>query len=97
VQVVALPDGTRVLRLARLETSTGPDLEVWVTDAPVLPDRGSSTTAATSTSATAGATVGSSGYVLPPDVDLAELSGVSIWRDRFNVSFGAAALQPVPA
>ena len=41
--------------------------------------------------------IGSSNYVLPADVDLAQLRSVSIWCDRFNVSFGAAALAPVAA
>ena len=38
--------------------------------------------------------IGSSNYPLPPDVDLAALTSVSIWCDRFDVSFGAAALEP---
>jgi hypothetical protein len=35
--VLQLPDGSRVLRLDNLDTSNGPDLKVWLTDAPVLP------------------------------------------------------------
>lgn len=37
-------------------------------------------------------TIGSSNYPVPADVDLAGLSSVTIWCDRFNVSFAAAAL-----
>ena len=100
VQVLRLPDGSRVLRLQDLDTSNGPLLKVWVTDAPVL-------------SGTDGwgvfddgrwvdlgelkGNIGSSNYPLPADLDLAQLSSVSIWCDRFNVSFGAASLQPVAA
>jgi hypothetical protein len=54
VEVVRLPDGSRVLRLQDLRTSDGPKLQVWLADAPVLPapTAGScSTTAAMSTSA----------------------------------------------
>jgi Electron transfer DM13 len=36
--------------------------------------------------------VGSQNYAIPADVDLAQLTSVSIWCDRFDVSFGAAAL-----
>ena len=38
--------------------------------------------------------VGSSNYVIPPDVDLTVLRSVSIWCARFHVSFAAAALGP---
>jgi hypothetical protein len=34
--VVRLADGSRILRLEGLDTSPGPDLEVWLSDAPVL-------------------------------------------------------------
>jgi hypothetical protein len=33
--VVRLADGSRILRLEGLDTSDGPDLEVWLSDAPV--------------------------------------------------------------
>lgn len=98
VQVLRLPDGTRVLRLAGLATSNGPDLKVWITDAPVLPGRDGWGVFDDGRWADLGAlkgNLGSSNYALPAEVDLAELSSVSIWCDRFNVSFGAAALRPV--
>ena len=36
---------------------------------------------------------GSQNYELPDSVDLRRLTGLSIWCDRFNVSFGAAELR----
>ena len=36
--------------------------------------------------------IGSSNYPLPADVGLAALPSVSIWCDRFDVSFAAATL-----
>jgi hypothetical protein len=39
--------------------------------------------------------IGRSNYPLPPEVDLAQLSSVIIWCQRFAVSFAAAALEPV--
>ncbi len=98
VQVLRLPDGTRVLRLEELATSNDPDLKVWITDAPVLPGRDGWGVFDDGRWADLGAlkgNLGSSNYALPAEVDLAELSSVSIWCNRFNVSFGAAALQPV--
>ncbi len=37
---------------------------------------------------------GSQNYPIPADVNLADYTSVSIWCDRFDVSFGAAALTP---
>jgi len=36
VKILELPDGRRILRLEGLDTSDGPDLRVWLTDAPVI-------------------------------------------------------------
>jgi hypothetical protein len=97
VQVLGLPDGSRVLRLADLDTSNGPDLKVWITDAPVLPGREGWGVFDDGRWVDLGAlkgNLGSSNYPLPADVDLGEFISVSIWCDRFNVSFGAAALEP---
>ncbi|MFD3939267.1 DM13 domain-containing protein [Streptomyces sp. NPDC058611] len=35
---------------------------------------------------------GDQNYTLPPDLDLSQYTSLSIWCDRFDVSFGAAAL-----
>jgi hypothetical protein len=90
-----LADGSRSVRLEDLDTTSGPDLKVWITDAPVIEssdgwhvfddgeyvDLGSLK-----------ANHGNQNYPLPNSVDLAELDSISIWCDRFNVSFGAAEL-----
>lgn len=98
VQVLALADGSRVLRLENLDTSNGPNLKVWITDAPVLPGRAGWGLFDDGRWVDLGAlegNLGSSNYPLPPEVDLTVLSSVSIWCDRFNVSFGAAQLDLV--
>ncbi|MBJ8339338.1 DM13 domain-containing protein [Antrihabitans sp. YC3-6] len=95
VELLELSDGTRVLRIENLDTSNGPLLKVFLTDAPVV-------------DGTAGwrvfddgryedlgelkGNIGSSNYVVPADVDIDGLTSVSIWCDRFDVSFGAATL-----
>jgi hypothetical protein len=95
VQILQLADGSRVLRIEDLDTSNGPDLKVWLTDAPVI-------------EGTAGWGVfddgawvdlgrlkgnqGSQNYAIPPGTDLGALTSVSIWCQRFAVSFGAAQL-----
>jgi hypothetical protein len=95
VRVVSQPDGSRLLAIEDLDTSDGPDLRVWLTDAEVSEDgwrvfddgryvdlgelRGNK---------------GNLVYELPRDVELADYQSVSIWCERFSVSFGAAELVP---
>lgn len=97
VQILQLPDGTRVLRIEDLNTSNGPDLKVWLTDAPVIEGVDGWGVFDDGQWVDLGALKGNQGsqnYVIPADVDLSNLTSLSIWCDRFNVSFGAASLLP---
>jgi hypothetical protein len=99
VRVIGLPDGRRLLRLDDLSTSNGPDLHVWITDAPVLPGRDGWYVFDDGVHVDLGRLKGNRGsqnYDVPPSVDLARLTGVTIWCDRFNVSFAAAAIHSRP-
>ncbi len=95
VKILELADGTRVLRIEGLETSDGPDLKVWLTDQPVIDgvdgwgvfDDGEYVNLGDLKG-----NIGDQNYKIPADVDLADLSSVSIWCARFAVSFGAAEL-----
>ena len=94
--VIRRPDGTRVLAIAQLRTSDGPVVKVWLTDRTVTKDgwhvfddgkyvnlgglKGN---------------IGNQLYRIPDDADLSVLHSVTIWCDRFDVSFGAAELTPV--
>lgn len=96
VSVIRQPDGSRVLAIAHLRTSDGPVVKVWLTDQDVTKDgwhvfddgryvdlgglKGN---------------IGNQLYPIPDDADLTALHSVSIWCDRFDVSFGAAELDPV--
>lgn len=98
VQILELPDGSRVLRIENLNTSNGPDLKVWLTDAPVIEGVDGWGVFDDGQWVDLGALKGNQGsqnYVIPADVDLSKLTSLSIWCDRFNVSFGAASLLPV--
>ena len=98
VEVIALPDGSRVLRLQDLRTSNGPRLKVWLSDQPVLPGRDGWHVFDDGAHVDLGdlkGNVGSSNYPLPAGVDLAALPSVTIWCERFSVSFAAARLEPV--
>jgi hypothetical protein len=95
--IVQQPDGSRVLALANLRTSDGPDLRVWLADAPVKPDGWHTFDNNGYHHVSLGPLKGNRGnqtYTIPATADLARLTSVTIWCDRFNVSFGAVALKP---
>jgi hypothetical protein len=94
-RVVALADGRRVLRIDDLDTSNGPDLRVWLSDAPVVAGPGGWRVFDDGEHVELGRLKGNKGsqnYPVPASVDLGRLASLTIWCDRFNVSFGAAAL-----
>lgn len=96
VKVLRLADGSRILRIEDLDTSDGPDLRVVLSDAKVVPgkagwhvfDDGQHTTLAKLKG-----NKGDQNYPLPANLDLNRFRSVSIWCDRFDVSFGAAELK----
>lgn len=96
-KLVRLSDGSQVLRLENLDTSDGPKLVVLLTDAPVIAGRDGWHTFEQGRHVNLGALKGNSGsanYAVPAGVDVTGLDSVSIWCDRFDVSFGAAELKP---
>jgi hypothetical protein len=95
VTLLRLPDGALVLRLEDLVTSNGPKLKVWLTDAPVLPGREGWHVFDDGRFLDLGdlkGNMGSANYPVPAGADLTGLTSVSIWCERFSVSFGAATL-----
>ncbi|MDW4906524.1 DM13 domain-containing protein [Streptomyces sp. ADMS] len=95
VKLVRLADGTHVIRLERLDTSNGPDLRVWLTDAPVKEGRAGWHLFDDGEYVSLGELKGNKGsqnYPLPEGVDPSRYTSLSIWCDRFDVSFGAAEL-----
>ena len=95
VAVLRLPDGSRVLRLENLDTSDGPDLRVWLSDAAVRPGKAGWHVFDDGRYYALGRLKGNHGnqnYPIPADVRLDTFRSVAIWCDRFNVSFGATEL-----
>ncbi len=95
VKILLYSDGSRILRIENLETSNGPKLEVWLTDAPVINGVDGWRVFDDGKYLNLGAlkgNIGSQNYVIPTDTDLDEFSSISIWCERFSVSFGAATL-----
>ena len=98
VQLVRLADGSHVVRLENLDTSNGPDLRVWLTDAPVKEGEAGWHVFDDGKYVSLGKLKGNKGsqnYALPRGVDPSSYNSVSIWCDRFDVSFGAAELARV--
>ncbi|NMN95732.1 DM13 domain-containing protein [Antrihabitans stalactiti] len=95
VQLLRLPDGEQVLRIIDLDTSNGPLLKVWLTDAPVIEGSDGWRVFDDGRHEDLGelkGNKGSSNYPIPADADISGLNSVTIWCDRFHVSFGAATL-----
>nr|WSZ18865.1 DM13 domain-containing protein [Streptomyces canus] len=95
VKLVRLADGSHVVRLENLDTSNGPDLRVWLTDAPVKEGSAGWRVFDDGKYVSLGKLKGNKGsqnYTVPADVDPSGFTSVSIWCDRFDVSFGAAEL-----
>lgn len=95
VKIIRLADGTHTLRLEGLDTSNGPDLRVWLSDAPVKEGRagwGVFDDGKYVNLAKLKGNKGDQNYRLPADIDVSAYTSVSIWCDRFDVSFGAAEL-----
>ena len=88
-----LSDGTRILRFEGLDTSDGPDLRVWLSDAPVIEGAAGWHLFDDGAYLDLGALKANKGdqnYEIPPGAKLADYNSVSIWRPRFAVSFAAA-------
>lgn len=94
-KVLQLADGSRVLRLENLDTSDGPRVEVWLTDAPVIAGQDGWFVFDDGNYESLGLLKGNQGnqnYKIPADLDLSDFSSVSLWCVTFSVSFGAAEL-----
>jgi hypothetical protein len=92
-RILELNDGSRVLRVEGLDTSDGPDLKVWLSDQPVIDGVDCWGVFDDGAYVSLGDLKGNRGnqnYLIPADVDLADYTAVSIWCERFAVSFGAA-------
>ena len=96
-RILELPDGSRILRLENLQTSDGPDLRVWLTDAPVIEGPAGWYVFDDGAYLDLGAlkaNKGNQNYTIPATAVLGDYSSVSVWCARFAVSFAAAELKP---
>ncbi len=95
VKILELPDGSRILRFEGLDTSDGPDLRVWLSDAPVIEGLAGWQVFDDGAYLDLGALKANKGdqnYDIPAATVLGDYTSVSIWCARFTVSFAAAEL-----
>jgi hypothetical protein len=83
----------RVLRLAGFETSNGPDVRVLLIAAPDATDNDMVKAARPVELGSLKGNVGDQNYDVPASVDLSKYQAVTIWCNRFGVSFGTAPLR----
>lgn len=96
VSIVKLADGNRVLTLQDLDTSDGPHVEVWLSDARVISGERGWYVFDDGAHVSLGDLKGNQGnqvYKIPRGVELSRYTSVSLWCARFDVSFGAAELK----
>ena len=93
--IYRLDDGRLVLRFEDFEVTNGPDLYVWMSSAAAGADSDAIKASRTVELERLKGNIGSQNYLLPPDIDLADLNSVVIWCRRFGVLFSQAALDPV--
>jgi hypothetical protein len=91
--IVEVGDGTRYLRIEDLDTSSGPDLRVYLSQAPADGSEDALDDAFVDLGGLKG-NQGNQNYEIPADVDLKDFASVSIWCRRFSAGFGVAPLQP---
>ncbi|MEU7617739.1 DM13 domain-containing protein [Micromonospora rifamycinica] len=94
-RIVRTTDGRHRLELVGLDTSDGPDLKVWLTDRPGRTGRAGWGVFDDGRRVELGRLKGNRGdqaYAIPAGTDLTGLTSVTIWCQRFAVSFGAAPL-----
>jgi hypothetical protein len=84
--VVTQPDGSRQLVLQELMSDNGPDLQLYLS-----PVTGGQVDGGVKLGPLKG-NLGTQAYDLPPEVDLAQVSTVVIWCERFSRAFGSATL-----
>jgi len=91
--ILQLPDGSRFVRLEGFSTSDGPDVDVWLTDQQAGGDEwGKYDDGRYIPLGDLKGTDGNQNYAIPGDAELAGLTSVVVWCDRFNVAFGSAPI-----
>jgi hypothetical protein len=91
-EVIPVSTTERILRLEDFKTDNGPDLFVYLTNAPANGSQPFNQDFVNL--GRLKGNVGGQNYTIPEDVDLTKYSTVVIWCERFTSAFGAAKMAP---
>jgi hypothetical protein len=92
-RILRLADGQTILRLEGFETSNGPALFVYLSQNTAQGEDGAFDDDYIDLGPLKG-NIGDQNYLIPAEIDPLGFTSVVVWCDRFNVSFGAADLEP---
>lgn len=90
--IYQLPEGNKILRFSRFETSNGPDVHVYLVAAEVEKGNDAVKQAGFVDLGSLKGNKGDQNYDLPANVDLGKYKTVSVWCARFGVNFATASL-----
>lgn len=90
--IYQLSDGARILRLEYFSVDNGPDLHVYLTSAKMIADTVGVELENWIDLGELKGNIGDQNYLLPDDLDLAQVGSVVIWCQPFRVPFSAAPL-----
>lgn len=91
-RLLAMDDGTHLVRFEELDTSNGPDLRVYLSAAPADGDEAAHDDDFVDLGVLT-ANRGDQNYPVPADVDVTRFRSVVVWCRRFSVGFAAAPLE----
>jgi hypothetical protein len=92
-RILRLADDQTILRLEGFETSNGPALFVYLSQNTAQGEDGAFDDDYIDLGPLKG-NIGDQNYLIPAEIDPLGFTSVVVWCDRFNVSFGAADIQP---
>lgn len=90
--LLAMEDGSHVLRFEGLDTDNGPDLRVYLSAAPADGDEAAHDDDFVDLGDLT-ANRGDQNYAVPADVDVSRYRSAVVWCRRFSVGFAAAPLE----
>ena len=96
VLVYRQPDGSHVIRFEELAVSNGPDLLVILSASSLVNDQNAYSAVEYLSLGDLKGNKGKQNYEVPADVNLEDYQTVAIWCRRFNYTFNAADIHPLP-
>lgn len=91
--ILAASGGTQLLRLTDFEVTNGPDLEVWLVEAPAPQSASDVTESQWLSLGTLKGNKGDQTYIIPEGTDIARYGSTVIWCEQFGVLFSAASFE----